>query len=195
MNLDFFNRKIKKKSDISLVKRGDIKKHSFNLKKKNLRRSLSDLLSDISPLGVQWVLEVPSPNGSEAYVVRTNRPSMRSNYDDVFGYGGRGHGMVAARHIVEDHYIELDNYHESNLLTEWFNSVRGDLGYHPNNKKNLTLMLVNRGGTIEERWSLIGALPTSIQYHCESHLDNNITCGITLSLEHISLTTLSVDHA
>ncbi len=193
MSLDFFNRivnkKIKEKVDIPLVKRGEIKKLTFNLGKKNLRRSLSDLLSDISPLGVQWVLEVPSSDGSEAYIVRTNRPSMRSNYDDVFGYGGRRHGMVTARHIVEDHYIELDNYHESNLLTEWFNGVRGDLGYHHHNKKNLTLILVNRGGTIEEKWSLIGTLPKSIQYHCEGPLDNNITCGITLSVDHVSLTT------
>lgn len=189
MNLDIFNKKIKKRLDVPLVKKGDVKKHSFNLKKKNLNRSLPELLSDISPLGVKWVLEVPSPNGSEAYIVRTNRPTMRSNYDDIFGYGGRHHGIVRPKHKIEDHYVEFDNYHESGLLTEWFNNVRGDLGYHHNNKKNLTLILVNRGGTIEERWSLIGVLPSSIQYHCESHLDNNITCGVTLSIDHASLTT------
>lgn len=175
-----FNNKASKK-DISFIKKDTIKKLELNYKKQNLGRSLDQLLREMPPLGVCWILEVPFAGGHEAYYVKTNRPQM-TRYTDF----DNSHRLAFGRDTWDDLYIEFDNWSEGRRLTEWFQNVIGNDGYAFSYKKNMTLSLRDRNG-IMEQWHLVGCFPTEIRYHQEMvsfNQPDEITCGVSFRIDH-----------
>ena len=186
MKLFMQHNKVSKK-DISFIKKDTIKKLELNYKKQNLGRPLDQLLRDMPPLGVRWILEVPFDGGHEAYYVKTNRPQVNNYRDEYFEFGGR---PVIGRQQWDELYVEFDNWSEGRRLTEWFQNTMGNDGYAFNYKKNMTLSLRDRNGVMEQ-WHLVGCFPNEIRYHQDMvsfNQPDEITCGVSFSIDHARLT-------
>src|SRR6056300_366270 len=99
------------KKDISFIKKDTIKKLELNYKKQNLGRPLDQLLREMPPLGVCWILEVPFAGGHEAYYVKTSRPELRVERDFFHGRFGYEQPMMGRQEWGEL-YVEFDNWSE-----------------------------------------------------------------------------------
>jgi hypothetical protein len=181
-----FNNKAPKKY-ISFVKKDTIKKLELNYKKQNLGRPLDQLLREMPPLGVCWILEVPFAGGHEAYYVKTNRPQLNTQVRD-FTYGRYGYEQpMVGRYDWSELYVEFDNWSEGRRLTEWFQSTMdGRTGYVNSYKKNMTLTLRDRTGVLEQ-WHLVGCFPSEIRYHQDMvsfNQPDEIICGVSFRIDH-----------
>ena len=181
----FFNSGYKSK-DISFVKKDTIKRLKLNYEKQNLGRPLDQLLREMPPLGVCWILEVPFAGGHEAYYVKTSRPQLQMESDFFHGRFGYEQPMIARQEWGEL-YVEFNNWSEGRRLTEWFqNTIDGRTGYVNGYKKNMTLSLRDRTGVLEQ-WYLVGCFPTEIRYHQDMvsfNQPDEITCGVSFSIDH-----------
>jgi len=187
--MQHFNKKEPKK-DISFIKKDTIKKLELNYKKQNLGRPLDQLLREMPPLGVCWILEVPFAGGHEAYYVSTNRPQLNMEADFLRGSFGYEQRMVSRQEWGEL-YVEFNNWSEGRRLTEWFQSTMDGNGYVNGYKKNMTLSLRDRTGVLEQ-WHLVGCFPTEIRYHQDMvsfNQPDEITCGVSFRIDHARVNT------
>lgn len=178
------------RKDVSFIKKSTLKKLELNYEKQNLGRPLDQLLREMPPLGVCWVLEVPFTGGHEAYYVKTNRPQINSRINREFGLGRFGYEQpMIGRADWSELYVEFDNWFEGRRLTDWFRQC-GTTGrdYNPS-KKNMTLTLRDRTGVLEQ-WHLVGCFPTEIRYHQDMvsfNQPDEITCGVSFNIDHARL--------
>jgi hypothetical protein len=179
----------KPNKDISFIKK-DIKKLDLDYQRQNIGRPLEQLLIDMPPMGVCWILEVPYVGGREAYYVSANRPelTMNSNFD-LGPYGYEQPMAYHGRREWGELYVEFRNWAEGRRLTDWFKYVMdGRDGRVTPYKKNMTLTLMDRGGVIE-KWHLVGCIPTEIRYHQDGAWNDptDVTCGVSFHIDHANI--------
>ena len=128
----------------------------------------------------RFVVEFPTEMGIESYLVKScKKPSFTVNsveipYMNTFDYVA---GQVKVG-TVDIEFIDVIGPSTSQKIMEWFNvhfeGATGRMGYAVGYKKNLVIKALDPVGVEVEKWVLIGAMLTNVDFGNFDHSSDAI---------------------
>jgi hypothetical protein len=197
--MELFRRNKREKPDIEFITKAKLKKLELHPKKKNSgvgHHFMPHLISEEPRRQTRWLAQIPTERGVEEYWCSFARPTMSQDRHEIPYMSTTTWSAGSVR--WDDLYLEFrdvlgSDFESGQGLTEWFrtiteSTITGRQGYGGGFKKNITVESLDPTGVTIEKWSLVGCMPTELQYHQELD-DMDPIIGVNFSIDRAILLT------